>query len=1012
MKRFIPVVLFTASLASGFSAEREISGYTVKERGPHHRIWERIEYEDAPDGTKVPKVRSYTELATGLHYKDEQTGQWLESREEIEILPNAAGAAASKGQHKVIFPANILGNPIELQLPDKKWLRSQVLGLAYFDRATGKSVLIAELKSSVGEVHRPNVVIYPDCFDGDGFTASLRYTYTRAGFEQDVVLATRPPGPDQYGLNPETSTLQVLTEFLNAPQPRKEKGALMSLRGELVSDESLHFSAMMIGRGKAFAHDRQSDEIPVAKEWFRQDGRDFLIEEVLLPDVQGELQRLPELENAAMKRKSGSARRTASVRRELPSRRLASAEKSEMKLAMSSAPLAGLVLDYITINNTLTNYTFAGDQCYYVSGPTYLYTSGGASTIVEGSTSVKYASGVGAKLVFYDPVEFRTDFYSPAIFTAKDDRTVGQSYDFGNGNPSGNYAETALVFNYPGTVALKHVRISYAQTAVSFLQNYPHTIRHIQIRNGETGLSAGAGVALDVGNALFADVRKPFSGGNASSIAAAHVTANRSSSLVADVSAGGASFAFTNSLFAHATNLMGSAVASLQGANNAFLNTTNFGVNATTLTSSPFQQALHGYHYLSSSSGLRNTGSTSLQSDLAADLRRLTTVAPVVYTNVTFSTATTFSPQAQRDTDQPDCGYHYYPMDYVFGGCTAGSNMTFTAGTAVGWFSTSSGWQHAGHGIRIADLQTMRFDGTASAYNYLVRYTICQESKDGAYGGYGPGGITSWAASLAIAPEVHAKFLRASMFAQEPFNHFRDDWGPLKGRFSNSEFHTGGIGAYISSYYYTNTLFNRCWAGGIENGWAGNEIIARNCTWIGGYISVKPTVTMQISIRDCAIDGATIITNTSTASNGDFNFNAYTNASNPFPIGGGNDVQSVSFNWQTGYYTTGRFYLPYNSPLIDAGGVNANQVGLYNFTTQSWGSPKETNSVVDIGYHYVATTEYSSQPMDSDGDGIPDYLEDRNGNGIIDNDETDWNNALDMGLRVWITRPRSSSVVP
>jgi len=40
----------------------------------------------------------------------------------------------------------------------------------------------------------------------------------------------------------------------------------------------------------------------------------------------------------------------------------------------------------------------------------------------------------------------------------------------------------------------------------------------------------------------------------------------------------------------------------------------------------------------------------------------------------------------------------------------------------------------------------------------------------------------------------------------------------------------------------------------------------------------------------------------------------------------------------------------------------------------------ETNSIVDIGYHYVATDTHGN-PLDSNGNGTPDYLEDVNGNG-------------------------------
>jgi hypothetical protein len=44
---------------------------------------------------------------------------------------------------------------------------------------------------------------------------------------------------------------------------------------------------------------------------------------------------------------------------------------------------------------------------------------------------------------------------------------------------------------------------------------------------------------------------------------------------------------------------------------------------------------------------------------------------------------------------------------------------------------------------------------------------------------------------------------------------------------------------------------------------------------------------------------------------------------------------------------------------------------------------------VDIGLHYVAVNS-SGEPIDTDGDGLPDYFEDANGNGSADSGETDW----------------------
>jgi hypothetical protein len=115
-----------------------------------------------------------------------------------------------------------------------------------------------------------------------------------------------------------------------------------------------------------------------------------------------------------------------------------------------------------------------------------------------------------------------------------------------------------------------------------------------------------------------------------------------------------------------------------------------------------------------------------------------------------------------------------------------------------------------------------------------------------------------------------------------------------------------------------------------------------------------------------------------------------------------------TFNWQSSWL--GDYYLPTNSLLVDAGNFDADTIGLYHFTTQT-NQVKETNSVVDIGYHYVAVDEYGN-PVDSDGDGNPDYAEDANDNGAVDSGETDWQDADDLGLRVLITRPKDGSYLP
>jgi hypothetical protein len=147
-------------------------------------------------------------------------------------------------------------------------------------------------------------------------------------------------------------------------------------------------------------------------------------------------------------------------------------------------------------------------------------------------------------------------------------------------------------------------------------------------------------------------------------------------------------------------------------------------------------------------------------------------------------------------------------------------------------------------------------------------------------------------------------------------------------------------------------------------------------------------------------------------SNGTNGYNTYlNNAIIEDGLKTGDIVTNIS--WLAG--PLGNYYQPTNSPLINKGSQTADLAGLYHYTVStnlvSGLQIKETNSIVDISYHYVAV-DANGNPIDTDGDGIPDYLEDANGNGLVNSGETDWQSATDLGLRVFITRPESNSVIP
>lgn len=245
----------------------------ITERGPHHRLWSRTSVTTLPNGRSRTNTSSFVELGSGMHRWEARAGAWANAEALIEIEGNAA--VARKTAHQVTFAANAnTPGAIDLITPDSKRLRSHVLGIAWFDAASGRSEMIAELKDAIGEVHPPDVVIYPDAFDG--LVADLRYTHRLGGFEQDVILREKPALP--AGFAPDTTRLEVWTEFIEHP------GALITQRGKAgMTDDTLDFGAMKTGSGKAFSLDEgphPKRSVRVAKRWLVAEGRNFLVEAV------------------------------------------------------------------------------------------------------------------------------------------------------------------------------------------------------------------------------------------------------------------------------------------------------------------------------------------------------------------------------------------------------------------------------------------------------------------------------------------------------------------------------------------------------------------------------------------------------------------------------------------------------------------------------------------------------------------------------------------------------------
>ena len=936
------------------SGKVQDTDYAVVERGPNHRVWQRTTYETTPDGKQTPHIHAYTELATGLHYLEK--GQWVESKEEIEILPNGT-AVTRHGQHTVVFPGNI-ADGIELVTPDGKHLKSRPLGLSYADG--NKTVLIAELKDSIGELVGPNQVIYPDAFTD--FKADIRYTYTKAGFEQDIILRESPLTPESYSLNPNTARLQVLTEFFDPPQPAVRTKVLPKQAGITLNDDDLDFGVMKMTPGRAFllGSDAHEGGAAVGKSWVKLEGRQFLVEEVPVNALADELGQLPVPQQASAKSGIKGSRRLASNKRQLPAQRMPETNpgNQSIKMAQAGIPSGGLVLDYVTINANQANYVFQGDTTYYISGNVYL---SGTSTF-EGGAVIKYANSSSAiQFQSGSAMNCQGAAYRPIVMTSMNDNSVGETISGSTGNPAPS-SYTALVFSgcYPPT--LSHIRVSYAGSGL-VLAGVGGDVSDAQFVNCAIGLNITApSCAVTCKNALFSNMQQydvSVYYNNTNLIAFQNVTFDRSPRLLSSSCYSTA----VNCIMANVTNTTGL----YSGDHNGFYKSPPFGSGTFTNTFYPFQAVGAGNYYLTNGCSFTNAGTANIDPALLANLRQKTTYPPMVYSNVTFTVATNFLPMVPRDTNaQPDLGYHYDPIDYLMDN-VAVSNATLTVsnGTAIACYNEP--------GIQLQDGSAIISVGAPLTPNWFARYQSVQEQAlrlGGTNVSYGQN--VSASSSLSTAPSGTFRFTKFACPAgggRHLYSTGTTNYGGLLAQ--DCEFWGGQndfTGAAGTTTTLKNNLFYRSSLTATATNLSATLALSNNLMYGAAVTLRQPTNTIWYAFNNefdtCGITNSTL-------TNG---YNAYVNCSGRLSPTNANDVVLTSFTYASG--TLGKFYQSSTS-LVDKGSCTADLTGLYHYTTRA-NQVQETNSYVDIGYHYVAT-DTNGNPLDTLWLGIPDYLADPSG---------------------------------
>jgi len=951
-----------------------------------------------PAGRAVTNVSSVIELGSGLHRWDAEANQWVDTDNTIEILPNGSGAVSHRGAHQVAFAANLnTRGAITLGTPDGKRLVSHVLGLAWFDAATGRSEMFAHVQDSIGELHGTDTVLYPDAFAE--VNAAVRYTNRKGGFEQDIILYENVSPPAGFALD--TTRLEVWTEFIEAP------AATLTQKGRSgMTDDTLDWGTMQTGPGRAFllGEELRSARATVAKRWvISTENRTFLVEAVRYQFAKRDLEQLPPRQAAINKAGNAVGALAKAVQgfngeRPFPPAPAARTQKSTDKFRTAAVPSSpmngkgageqvaqavtpinsepttrttksalGFVIDYEIVGSITNNFTFHCGTTYYVSNTVNF----SGTTTFEGCSVVKFAKTNTAQLTFNGPVEWRTWSYRPAIFTAKDDDTVGEAISGSTGAPSGYYGGQYLAFNSDlGTP--QDLRISYATIGIGSTAYQP-LVRHAQFLHCSNSLSMGlwATALLTLENVLFYDVSAVYAG--QCQLAGTHLSVRQCGKF------------FNGSVSPNPTITL---------RNSIFVRMTNWGNVSSNLTAcfegtddSIFQTVGAAAHYLAASSTNRNAGSSlGISPTLLADLAKRTTFPPIILTgNVT--TNFTFTARAQRDSDIPDLGFHYAPLDYAIGGLVATNvNLVVQPGTALATYPTPAAWA-----LVVAGQSQFLCEGSPTNLNWIARYNTVQEQANTNWIGT-EDTIATGTASGAGPVLIRCRFTEWSTFGLDTIHLHGGIEHPGAIQLIDSQIHGGWVISARPSILLTNSLFCGSWLDlNDQQGAYTPGHSSRNSLFHRSTVDLAQQAADTWTWKDNLFSQSVVEDFSSFYITADYN--GYT--TNTFQIAGGaaHDVLLATSNLNFQIGPLGAFYLPTNGPatnLFDTGSTYATNVGLYHFTTIT-NQAKEAGTMVDIGLHYVVLNS-SGLAMDSDGDGLPDYFEDKNGNGSQDGSESDWNN--------------------
>jgi hypothetical protein len=210
---------------------------------------------------------------------------------------------------------------------------------------------------------------------------------------------------------------------------------------------------------------------------------------------------------------------------------------------------------------------------------------------------------------------------------------------------------------------------------------------------------------------------------------------------------------------------------------------------------------------------------------------------------------------------------------------------------------------------------------------------------------------------------------------------------PMPLALENCQFFGGAVGIQGMALSATNCLFQRVGFSANDGGGSVPEALFNNLFWNGSLLYTHTGGSPWV-FRDNLFNQAAITHPRSLPIDICSN-NAYVTTNSGIVMPENHDqILTNEPAYQTG--ALGNYYYPaILTNLIFQGSELASAAGLYHYTVTTNNAIDGAN-MVSIGFHYVAV-DGNGDPLDSTGDGLPDYVKDSNGNGIFDNgDLANW----------------------